>query len=117
MIAIQGLEFAFEGVPTTLSAGTHAFSFENIGSELHEMIVFRLPDGMTLEQILELPEEESDELFFSGVVGVVFARPGQQGASLTAALTTGSYALVCFVENANGPHVIQGMLAEFVVSP
>ena len=116
VIAIQGREFAFEGVPATLAAGTDTFSFENIGSEVHEMIVLKLPDGMALEQVLELPEEESDAFFYAGVQAILFAQPGQTGtATFTAALTPGTYGVLCFIENANGPHVIQGMAAEFAV--
>ena len=116
VIAIQGREFAFEGVPATLAAGTHTFSFENIGSEVHELIVLKLPDGMALEQLLELPEEESDAFFYAGVQTILFAQPGQVGtATFTAALTPGTYGVLCFIENENEPHVIQGMLAELAV--
>ena len=115
-IALQGREFAVEGVPASLDAGEHTFSFENIGSEVHEMIVLKLPDGMTLEQALQLPEEEADEVLFGGIVAILFAQPGQQGtATVTATLTPGTYGLLCFIENANGPHAIQGMFAEFAV--
>ena len=116
VVAIQGLDFAFEGVPANLDAGTQTFSFENIGSEFHELIVLKLPDGMTLQQVLELPEEESDALFNAGVLAVLFAEPGQTGAAtFTASLTSGTYGLLCFIENENGPHVFQGMAAELTV--
>ena len=115
-IALQGREFAFEGVPASLDAGEHSFSFENIGSEFHEVIVRKLPEGMTLEQALQLPEEEADEVLFGGVLAVLFAQPGQQGtATVTATLTPGTYGLLCFIENEDGPHAIQGMFAEFAV--
>jgi len=81
-------------------------------------VILKLPEGMTLEQGLELPEEESDEVFFSGALGVLIASPGAQaGARLTADLTAGSYGLLCTFESADGPHFIQGMLATLVVNP
>ena len=115
-VAIRGIDFGFDGVPETLSAGTHRITFANDGAEVHEVVIFKLPDGMTLEQALELPEEESDALFYEGVIGVLFARPGEQSAgTLIAELTSGNYGLLCFVENANGPHAFQGMLAQLGV--
>ena len=116
VIALEGLDFAFRGVPASLDSGDHTFSFENTGSEVHEAILLKLPEGMTLQQALELPEEEADEILFSGVVAILFAQPGQSGtATITASLTTGTYGFLCFIENENGPHAIQGMVASFDV--
>ena len=56
IIAITGRDFAFDGVPETVDAGPVTFTFENAGAEFHEMILARLPEGMTLEEALALPQ-------------------------------------------------------------
>ncbi len=111
-IAITGLDFAFDGVPETVDAGLVTFTFENTGAEFHEMILARLPEGMTLEEALALPPDDESLL----PIGVLFALPGVQGGSLTVDLEPGTYAFICFFENEQGPHAFQGMAAEFIVA-
>ncbi len=119
-VDVTGVDFAFEGVPETIEAGTVAFKFTNAteADEEHEMIVFRRADGVTLgfEELLELSEEESaDKIEFKTAT---FAPPGGEGATL-AELDPGAYAMVCFIPVGGGedgpPHFTQGMLQEFSV--
>jgi len=119
-IDVTGVDYAFEGVPETIEAGTVAFNFTNAteADEGHEMIVFRRADGVTLgfEELLELGEEESaDKIEFRAAT---FAPPGAEAASL-AELTPGAYAMVCFIPVGGAedgpPHFTQGMLQEFSV--
>ena len=109
-VAVEGVDFAFDGVPATLPEGRVTLEFSNGGAEFHEMVLVRLPEGMTLEQAMELPEEEAPP-----PIGIVFAQPGEQGAGLTATLEAGNYAMVCFIENEQGPHAFQGMVAELTI--
>ncbi len=109
--AIQGRDFAFDGVPESVDAGTVTFTFENTGTEFHEMALFRLPEGMTLQEALELPEDDESVV----PSGILFALPGDQGGGLTVDLKPGTYALVCFIENENSPHAFQRMVAEITV--
>ena len=119
-VDVTGVDFAFEGVPETIEAGTVAFKFTNAteADEEHEMIVFRRADGVTLgfEELLELSEEESvDKIEFKTAA---FAPPGGKGATL-AELDPGAYAMVCFIPVGGGedgpPHFIEGMIQEFSV--
>lgn len=121
-------DYAFDGLPDTVEAGTAALVFENQSeSEMHEMILFKKADGETrsAEELLNDPaaEEEGPGEF----AGAVFAPPGQSATGL-AELTPGAYVVVCFVPVGSGemteeseegeggpPHFTQGMLAEFTV--
>ena len=114
VLAVQGHDYRFAGLPESVEPGTYTFTFENAGSEFHEMTLVRLPEGMTIGEALQLPEEETFEVL--GLVGIVFATPGELGAQLTVDLEPGTYAFVCFIENEQGPHAFQGMVAQLTVA-
>lgn len=132
-VSIEAIEYEFQGVPETIPSGTVAFDFTNKGGEVHEMVVFRVNEGVTesITELLELPEEEAIEKV--EFMGVAFAVPGS-GDITFADLVPGNYAMLCFVpvgttsmdalggpggEEAEGeggpPHFTQGMIAEFTV--
>jgi hypothetical protein len=119
-VDVTAVDYAFEGVPASLDAGSVAFSFTNDSeSEEHEMIIVRKADGVDLsfDEILELSEEESEDMV--EFAGFAFAPPGSSGGSTLAQLTAGDYAMVCFVpvggEDDGPPHFTQGMVHEFSV--
>ncbi len=117
---ITAVDYAFEGVPASLPAGTSSFALVNESeSEEHEMVVVRKADGvdLTWQEIFDLPEEEVETKF--EFKGVAFAPPGGESGTLME-LTPGDYAMVCFIPVGGGeegpPHFSQGMIAEFAVS-
>jgi hypothetical protein len=86
----------------------------NQGAEPHEMVVLKLPEGMTIDQLL------ADESLFSQVefIGQSFFEPGQEGDMALVNLPAGTYTLVCFVTAPDGqPHAAKGMVSEFTVDP
>lgn len=99
---------------TSAPAGDIAFNVTNTGEYPHEMVMLQLPDGVTVEALLE------DESLFAEVqfFGFTFAGPGQAAMPLVFAdLEPGTYTLVCFVDVPEGvPHVMRGMVAEFEVT-
>jgi len=119
-VDVVGIDYAFEGVPTTLPAGTTSFEFTNNTemTEAHEAIIFRKKDGVTetTQELLALPEEEA--MAKVDMVAAVFAPPGDESYSV-ADLEAGDYAMVCFIAVGGGedgpPHFTQGMLQEFTV--
>ncbi|MGH9110702.1 MAG: hypothetical protein ACRDZN_00110 [Acidimicrobiales bacterium] len=118
-VDVSGVDYAFEGIPETTPAGTTGFRFTNDGTEPHEMVIFRVNDGVTgsLEELLAAPEEDAGQnLTFAGAA---FAEPGQWGATF-ADLEPGRYAAVCFVPVGGAedgpPHFMQGMSGEFEVT-
>jgi len=116
--SVTAVDYAFEGVPETLPAGTVAIDFTNASEgEEHEMVVFKNNDpSLSIEELLELPEEEAEsKITFAGAA---FAPPGGEGSALLN-LEAGDYSMICFVPVGGGedgpPHFTEGMVAEFTV--
>lgn len=123
-VDVIAVDYAFEGVPETLSAGTVTFEFSNEGKEMHEMLMVRYKDpSTTIEDLMKLSDKEAQKTI--DFLGASFGPPGTTDTE-NKALTPGKYALLCFVpvgstsekaaRNADGPpHVARGMSAEFTV--
>lgn len=107
------LDYAFGLSQNRIAAGeTVAFTAPNEGEYPHEIVVVRLPEGATAEQVLagEVPEDQIE--FF----GFAFAEAGQTGYLGLTGLEAETYTLACFVDEPEGvPHVARGMVAEFTV--
>lgn len=137
-IEVTAVEYGFEGLPESVPAGTK-LSLRNDGAEPHELVAMRIPDEETrsLEELLQLPEEELGALFGAAEpAAVLLAAHGQTdvpGAVVGDGTLTepGRYAIVCFlpvgsddsVLEAEGPpqsdappHAVQGMWAELLVT-
>ena len=117
-VSVEAVDYAFEGVPETLPAGTVAVDFTNSSEEeQHEMVVFKKNDpDLTVEELMEMPEEEAEtKITFAGAA---FAEPGGEAATLLE-LEAGEYTMVCFVPVGGAeegpPHFTEGMVAEFSV--
>jgi hypothetical protein len=119
-------EYAFDGVPESVAAGTIAITLNDKGAEMHEAILFRLNDDVTetVEQLLQLPEEQAMTKVTD--LGGVIVTPGVSDTFFRD-LEPARYGLVCFMpvgvsspeqlETAQGePHFIHGMFAEFEVT-
>lgn len=109
---IQMVDFDF-GSPV-LTAGEQVIRVVNNGTETHEVMMFPMPEGMTLEAFQqELMTGEPS----GGVTGGNGAlSPGQSNLWLTS-LAPGNYALVCFVPSPGDkvPHVMKGMIKQITV--
>ena len=46
-VSVSAIEYSYSGIPDTLTAGLTGFEFSNEGQELHEMVVFRINEGVT----------------------------------------------------------------------
>ena len=108
------VDYDFVLSETSAPAGDIAFNVTNNGEYPHEMVVLQLPEGVTVEALLE------DESLFAQVqfFGFTFAEPGQTALPLVLIdLPPGTYTLVCFVDVPEGvPHLMRGMVAEFEVA-
>lgn len=124
-IEVTAIDYAYEADVEGLEAGQVAFDFSNEGTEFHEMALIRINDDTTetIEELLELPEEEA--MTKTTFMGISFAAPGE-GSTMYADLEPGRYVMICFIpqgstsleaaETAEGPpHFTQGMLTEFSV--
>lgn len=122
-VDVEGTEYAFEGIPESIPSGRVSLVFSNAGEEVHEMIVFRINDGVeeSFQEILDQGQEAAMEkiTFVAGA----FAPPGESDAEVVE-LEPGSYGVSCFVpmgttdpeQGGDGPpHFTEGMIAEFTV--
>jgi len=116
-VPVQGADYAFVGVPDTLSAGPTHFSYQNIGQRRHEMGIVRLVTGRTFQDAMEakLPE---DSLYGPGV-GILITKPGETAdGKLFADLVPGAtYMIWCDFRDSAGAkqHSEMGMVAAFTV--
>jgi hypothetical protein len=109
-------EYAFTAVGATSTPEFPVLLIHaaNAGTEPHEVVVIKLPEGMTVDQLL------ADESLFSQVefIGQTFYEPGEEGDMALVNLPAGTYTLVCFVTAPDGqPHAAKGMVTTFDVTP
>ena len=119
-VTVVGLDYSFEA-PATLPPGPTLLAFENRGEVDHEMILVRLKEGVTLDQVMEGVRGGADPAdFMEGGPGILIAGPGETAASrLFVDLQAGkTYALVCNLRDDEDapPHAALGMRTTFEVS-
>ena len=134
-VTVTGVEYAYQGVPDSAKAGT-VITFVNGGKEIHEIVAIRRNEGVstTLDELLAMPEEESNQLVT--FLGVAVASPGQTAPETITLDQPGSYIFICFIPVGTTelpslapdatpnesllpdgpPHFLQGMVAEFSVT-
>lgn len=103
---------------TPLNAGLETVRLHNAGTQPHQATIMRLHDGVTYDQFAAaLRQGEGPALAlidFEGGVNTI--APGAT-ASAYSNLTSGNYALLCFVQGADGvPHLAKGMVMPFQVN-
>ncbi len=115
------VDFAFEGLPDSVPAGTAFTVVNEAPSELHELVAFRLPDDE------ERPVEELAHLSPGELVGtlgepaaVILAVPGGEPIHAVGDGTLtepGRYALMCFIPTGVDPDVYLAVAAETEEGP
>jgi hypothetical protein len=117
-IDVTAVEYAFQGVPDELDAGRTSFALTNDGVEDHEMVLFRLNDGvdMTLDDLLDAGEDAFADVTFTGVA---FGGPDTTAYTVVD-LEPGTYFLLCFIPVGGGedgpPHFMEGMRQTITVT-
>ena len=122
-IEITGQDYAYEGLPEIAASGAELTFTNGSDVEFHEMVVARVVDGeeRTLEELLELPEEESESLI--EFQGVLVALPGESGFNPEAEGTTvalgeaGRYVIFCFIPQGADPAVVEEAMAGATEGP
>ena len=113
-VEITGVDYTFQGVPETVSAGTE-LTFTNASErEVHELVAMRIDDDETrpLEELLGLPEEEAAQV--TQFQGVAVALPGEDGMVVEGDLILdepGTYALLCFIPTGADPQAYRDLMA------
>ena len=110
-------EFAFGFNASETTDGNFAFVAKNIGKQNHQVVVFKVLEGVDLKEALQSEEEVPGfaEIAFAGPFPpddegtVVFDQP----------LQPGRYGLACFIADREDPdrtpHAFKGMIAEFTI--
>lgn len=112
-VDVVAKDYAFEA-PSTLAAGRTSFVLTNQGAEAHFLLVSKLKDGVSMEEALAM-EDPSAVIEGEWETGLA-AAGGADEEVITLDLLPGTYALLCFIPNAEGtPHAFMGMTAELVV--
>jgi uncharacterized cupredoxin-like copper-binding protein len=113
VIAVRLVDFGFASSQDTIeNAPFVILRGANDGSYPHEIVVVRLPEGTTAEQVLAggVPEDEIE------FVGQTTIAPGETDELVLADLQPGSYTLLCFVDEPDGvPHAARGMVARVTI--
>lgn len=105
-VVITGVDYAYQGVPESVPAGTTLAFTNGAEGEAHELTVYRIDDEETrpLAELVRLPDAESRDLI--SFVGVSIALPSEDGEVFEGDLTLAEasrYALVCLVPTGVDP--------------
>jgi hypothetical protein len=77
-VEVTAVDYAFEGLPESIEAGTRLTLTNSSTAELHELVAFLLPatESRSVEEIAALPEAELEGLFSGEPAAVLLAPPG-----------------------------------------
>jgi uncharacterized cupredoxin-like copper-binding protein len=110
-IEVTLTDYAFEGIPDEVPAGTTFTVVNESEIELHELVAIKLPDDedRSVEELLQPPEEEQMELMGGGEpAAVLLAMPNssdQIAAVGDGTLTEpGRYLIACFIPTGADPN-------------
>ena len=137
---VIAVDFAYEGLPNEVVAGSTITMTNDSEVELHEFVAIRLPDEETrsVEELVADPEGLA--AYFPNVAAVIIAPPGEDGITVEGSEVLsepGRYAIICAIptgadpaeymaaaaESEGGPpdvaggapHFVSGMYAELTV--
>jgi hypothetical protein len=116
-IEVTGVDYAFQDVPELVATGAELTFTNASAAEVHELILIQIPEGenRTLEELLELPEEETADFPFQGVL---VALPGEDAVNPeggTPSITVsepGRYAVLCFIPQGADPAAVEAALSD-----
>lgn len=107
-------EYAYEG-PQSIPGGWSRLTLDNQGKLPHDLILARLDEGKTLDDVMAALEAEGPPEW-AQLYGSVTAEPGQS-TSYVVKLTPGNYVLLSFGQAEDGPpDAAQGMIATLTVT-
>jgi len=124
-VTVTEQEFAFTGLEQTLPAGPQTWKVVNTGEQPHMLVLGKVPDDTTMDQVREVMNRAPDATPAAGALGENdFEDAGgvlMQSSGTTVwprlDLAAGRYVALCFVPDpSNGmPHAAEGMITLFDV--
>lgn len=109
-------DFKFD-LSDSITAGTKSIDVVVGPGQPHELVIFRLLPGKTMDDFMAWGASYKGPLPASVVGGTTAAAPGTP-QRVTVDFTPGQYILICFVPDATDgkPHMVKGMVRTFTVS-
>jgi len=101
--------------------GTGTIDITNKGDELHELVVGKLQDGKTIQDVVTWGSQPAFQPWtipqpFDDIGGITAMSPGNKSRIKLSNLEPGEYGFFCFVPNEDDvSHVAEGMVYPFTV--
>lgn len=116
-VELSLLEYQFAFDAAEITSGNIAFAVSNVGGEEHEIAIASVTADLDIDAAFETIAPGD---FPEGFDVIAVAGPWEPGTSsavvFTEELSSGRYALLCFIEAADGtPHAFLGMTNEFTI--
>lgn len=140
-IEVTALDYAYQGLPQTVPAGSTLTMSNDSTREVHELVAIRLPEDETRAVADLVADSEALPALFPHVTTVIVAPPGEDGVAVEGTgelVEPGRYAIICVIptgadpqayitaaaESEGGPpdvpggppHIVHGMFAELTVT-
>lgn len=121
-VTIGVRDYAFDGVPARIAAGTPIAITNTSATEAHELTAFRLPDGeaRSLAELQALPPDQLGALFPGAPALALVAKPGADGELVLGDGSLdepGRYLLVCFIPMGAKPDEVVAALQQAAADP
>lgn len=117
-VVIVASEYSFSG-PERIAGGWTQMTLDNQGAKAHDLILFRLEDGKTMDDVmavLQSDEADGPPPDWIEVAGQVSAQPGER-RTFIADLPAGSYGMISFGDDESAPpDALQGMVKGLAVT-
>ena len=118
-VRVPMVDFAF-ALPADIQAGAQTWEVVNQGQQIHHLVLMKLQEGKTMEDVQRFMETQEGEPPADEVGHTNVLSPGASNY-IDVDLTPGTYLALCFMPDHLGdatgqPHVMLGMMQNFTVA-
>jgi plastocyanin len=111
------IRFVVEGIPAVFDPATYKVVFTNDSIGPHVLVVYKIPDGTSAEQLRTLLNSDDPPPEGAFFVNDVFAKPGQTHQGKYDVTVPGTYGYFCPIPTPAGvPHFNLGFVDVFEVT-
>jgi len=121
-VEVTAVDYAFEGLPDSVAAGTKLTLTNSSTAEIHELRAFLLPDGeeRSADELIVLPDSELEQLIPQGPPTAELLAPPNGGEMILEVgdgtlADPGRYLMVCTVPTGADPDAVLNAAAREVV--
>lgn len=118
-LAVSMSDFAYD-IPEVVEAGQQVWRIDNAGQQVHHLVLFRIKEGKSLDEVMAYLESEHaeepgaepvDYIYSTAVIGT------GQSNFVSYDLTPGEYLAICFIPDyeTGQVHAMLGMMDTFTV--